>query len=41
MESEHKYATVDDLYGGGHPPDSIVAGAMAYRASQSSGVRIL
>jgi hypothetical protein len=41
MESEHKYATVDDLYGGGHPPDSVVAGAMAYRASQSSGVRIL
>jgi hypothetical protein len=41
MEGEHKYATVDDLYGSGHPPDSIVAGAMAYRASKDSGVRIL
>jgi hypothetical protein len=41
MEGEHKYATVDDLYGSGHPPDSIVGGAMAYRASKQSGVRIL
>jgi hypothetical protein len=40
MEGEHKYATVDDLYGSGHPPDTIVAGAMAYRASKASGVRI-
>jgi hypothetical protein len=24
----------------GHPPDTIVAGAMAYRASKASGVRI-
>ena len=41
MESEHKYCTVGDLYGSGHPPDTIVAGAMAYRASKESGVRIL
>jgi hypothetical protein len=41
MESEHKYATVNDLYGSGHLPDSIVAGAMAYRASKDGGVRIL
>ena len=41
MESEHKYCTVGDLYGSGHPPDTIVAGAMAYRASKEGGVRIL
>jgi hypothetical protein len=41
MKGEHLYATNDDLYGNGHPPDSIVAGAMAYRASKASGVRIL
>lgn len=33
-ESEHRYCTNDDLRGSGHPPDSFVAGAMAYRASQ-------
>ena len=35
-ESEHRYCTNEDLTGGvkGHPPDSFVAGAMAYRASQ-------
>ena len=41
MESEHKYCTVGDLYGSGHPPDTIVAGAMAYKASKENGVRIL
>lgn len=41
MKGEHLYATNDDLYGSGHPPDSIVAGAMAYHASKASGVRIL
>jgi hypothetical protein len=40
MEGEHKYATVDDLYGSGHAPDSIVAGAMAYKASKNSGIKI-
>lgn len=34
-ESEHRYCTNEDLMGAGHPPDSFVAGAMAYRASQS------
>jgi len=34
MESEHRYCTVDDLYGAGHPPDSVVMGALAYRASR-------
>lgn len=27
---EHRYVTVDDLYGRGHPPDSVVAGALAW-----------
>lgn len=34
MEAEHRYASVDALYGAGHPPDSIVAGALAYRAAR-------
>jgi len=29
---EHLYATHDDLFGRGHCPDSVVAGAMAYHA---------
>lgn len=33
-EGEHRYCTNEDLSGSGHPPDSFVAGAMAYRASQ-------
>lgn len=32
-EGEHRYCTNEDLTGGGHPPDSFVAGALAYRAS--------
>ena len=28
--SEHKFCGLDDLYGNGHPPDSVVAGAMAW-----------
>lgn len=32
-ESEHRYCTNDDLRGSGHPPDSFIAGAMAYRAA--------
>jgi len=27
---EHRYVTLDDLYGRGHPPDSVVAGALAW-----------
>jgi hypothetical protein len=27
---EHRYVTVDDLFGSGHPPDSVVAGALAW-----------
>jgi hypothetical protein len=33
-EGEHRYCTNEDLMGSGHPPDSFVAGAMAFRASQ-------
>lgn len=29
----HKFVKNNDLYGSGHPPDSIVAAAMAYRAA--------
>ncbi len=35
MEGEHRYATVDDVFGSGHLPDTIAAGALAYRASKS------
>ena len=28
--SEHKYVTQKDLYGSGHPPDSFIAGALAW-----------
>lgn len=38
MESEHKYASVDDIYGRGHPPDSFVGGALAYRAATKLGL---
>lgn len=36
-EGEHRYCTNDDLRGSGHPPDSFVAGAMAFKASQRGG----
>ena len=29
---EHKYCRVDDLFGNGHPPDTVVAMALAYHA---------
>lgn len=35
LYEEHKYVTIDDLYGNGHPPDSVVAGAIAW--SQRGG----
>jgi len=28
--NEHRYCRVDDLYGAGHPPDSLVAGTLAW-----------
>lgn len=38
MADEHKYASVDDVYGAGHLPDSISAMALAWRASKRGGV---
>ena len=35
FESELKYASVDDVYGSGHLPDSLSALALAYRAGAS------
>lgn len=32
---EHKYVTMDDLFGKGHPPDSFVAGAVAWHMRNS------
>jgi len=34
-EGEHRYCTNDDLSGSGHPPDSFVAGALAYKAASN------
>ena len=34
-EGEHRYCTNNDISGSGHPPDSFVAGAMAYRAAST------
>jgi len=39
MRDEHRFCAVDDLYGSGHPPDSIVAGSLAYAASMRGGAR--
>jgi len=36
---EHRYCTNADLYGAGHPPDSMVAGALAWRAGTQGGAR--
>lgn len=38
MFREHLYATYDELYGNGHLPDSISAGAMAWMARESEWV---
>lgn len=32
---EHRYATMEDLFGKGHPPDSFVAGAVAWHVRSS------
>lgn len=40
-EGEHRYCTNEDLSGGGHPPDSFVAGAMAYKAATTPQKRVL
>lgn len=38
MEGEHRLASQDDVYGSGHLPDTISAGALAYRAAKNSAV---
>lgn len=40
MQDEHMTCTVDDIYGAGHPPDTVVAMAMAHRAAESLGLMI-
>jgi len=37
MHGEHRYASVDDVYGSGHLPDSIAAMALAYQAGRYTG----
>jgi hypothetical protein len=39
---EHRYCTADDLYGRGHPPDSVVAGALAWslRKKKTPGMQL-
>lgn len=34
--SEHKYATQKDLFGSGHPPDTFIAGALAWSMRRKS-----
>lgn len=34
LYNAHKYCTMQDLFGGGHPPDEIVGCAMAWKASR-------
>jgi hypothetical protein len=33
---EHRYCTIEDLYGRGHPPDSLIAGALAWSVRKRS-----
>ena len=35
---EHRYLLNEDIYGGGHPGDSVVAGGMAKRAAERTGI---
>lgn len=39
MYDEHKYAEVRELFGSGHPPDTLVAAALAYDATLRGGGR--
>jgi hypothetical protein len=41
MYQEHKFCSIDDLYGAGHPPDTFVAGAMAWYAKKLTKVSVL
>lgn len=35
LVKEHRFCTRDDLFGSGHPPDSVVAMALAWRAARA------
>lgn len=37
-DGEHRYVTNDDLRGAGHPPDTFVAGALAYDAANAGSI---
>lgn len=37
MYGEHRFASPDVIYGSEHPPDTLVAGALAYHASKGGG----
>jgi hypothetical protein len=39
--NEHKYVTQNDLFGSGHPPDSFIAGALAWSVRRKSLAPIL
>lgn len=38
---EHKFVSRDDLYGSGHPPDSFVAGALAWLGAMNDGPALM
>jgi hypothetical protein len=39
LERQHRYASVEDIYGSGHPPDGFVAGALAWHGRRlDSGI---
>ena len=37
--SEHRFCRVDDVFGSGHPPDTVVAMALAYHAFRCAVTR--
>jgi len=39
--NEHKYATQKDLFGSGHPPDTFIAGALAWSTRRKFFVPVL
>jgi hypothetical protein len=38
---EHRYCSMNDLFGSGHPPDSVVAGSMAWAMRAKVGQRLI
>lgn len=41
MENEHRLASVDDVYGAGHLPDTISAGALMHKAATRKGTGMI